>query len=93
MEMHHVRYFLALCEEGNFTRAAGRCGVTQPSLTNAIKKLESRLGGQLFYRELSKTRLTELGKLVKPYMEGINQGAMHAKEIAQKFAMGERTQL
>ena len=90
MEMHHVRYFLALCEEENFTRAAGRCGVSQPSLTNAIKKLESRLGGQLFYRELSKTRLTELGKLMKPHMERINQGAMHAKEIAQKFTMGER---
>lgn len=93
MEMHQVRYFLALCEEGNFTRAAERCGVSQPSLTNAIKKLESLIGGQLFCRDLTKTRLTELGKLMKPHMERINQGAMHAKEIAQNFAMGERRQL
>jgi DNA-binding transcriptional LysR family regulator len=40
MEMHQVRYFLALCEERNFTRAAKRCGVAQPSLTHAIKQLE-----------------------------------------------------
>src|SRR5262245_31012171 len=36
MQMHQIRYFLALCEERNFTRAARRCGVSQPSLTNAI---------------------------------------------------------
>ena len=51
MEMHQVRYFLALCEELNFARAAGRCGVSQPSLTRAIKKLEVELGGPLFYRD------------------------------------------
>ena len=38
MEMHQVRYFLALCEELNFTRAAERCHVAQPSLTRAIKQ-------------------------------------------------------
>src|SRR5262245_20974853 len=36
MQMHQIRYFLALCEERSFTRAAKRCGVSQPSLTNAI---------------------------------------------------------
>jgi DNA-binding transcriptional LysR family regulator len=51
MEMHQVRYFLALCEELNFTRAAERCHVTQPSLTRAIKQLEEELGGTLFHRE------------------------------------------
>ncbi len=39
MEMHQVRYFLAVCETLNFTRAADRCNVAQPSLTKAIKKL------------------------------------------------------
>ncbi|HEY5505759.1 MAG TPA: LysR family transcriptional regulator, partial [Sedimentisphaerales bacterium] len=62
MEMHEVRYFLALCEEGSFTRAAKRCGVAQPSLTKAIKRLESKLGGDLFYRGHAETRLTKLGK-------------------------------
>jgi LysR family transcriptional regulator, hydrogen peroxide-inducible genes activator len=41
MEMHQVRYFLVLCDELHFTRAAKRCGVAQPSLTKAIKVIES----------------------------------------------------
>ncbi len=39
MEMHQIRYFLAVCDELNFTRAAERCNVAQPSLTRAIKLL------------------------------------------------------
>jgi LysR family hydrogen peroxide-inducible transcriptional activator len=88
MEMPQVRYFLALCEERNFTRAAKRCGVAQPSLTKAIKSLESKLGGALFYRSQSETRLTKLGKLLKPRMQRINQESTHAHQIAQKFTMG-----
>ncbi len=93
MEMHHVRYFLALCEEENFTRAARSCGVSQPSLTNAIKKLESFVGGHLFCRDHRKARLTELGELVRPHIERINQSAVRTKEIAQKYTTGERPQL
>jgi DNA-binding transcriptional LysR family regulator len=48
MEMHQVRCFLALCDELNFTRAAARVDVSQPSLTRAIKMLEAELGGPLF---------------------------------------------
>jgi Bacterial regulatory helix-turn-helix protein, lysR family len=47
MELHQIRYFLALCEELNFTRAAERCDVAQSSLTRAIKTLERELGGPL----------------------------------------------
>lgn len=43
MEMHQICYFLALCEELNFTKAAERCNVAQPSLTRAIKLLEDEL--------------------------------------------------
>ena len=51
MEMHQVRYFLAVARVLNFTRAADECNVTQPSLTRAIKQLEAELGGDLFRRE------------------------------------------
>ena len=44
MEMHQVRYFLAVCDTLNFTQAAQRCNVAQPSLTRAVKKLEDELG-------------------------------------------------
>jgi DNA-binding transcriptional LysR family regulator len=43
MEMHQVRYFLSLCQELNFTRAAEKCHVAQPALTRAIKLLEAFL--------------------------------------------------
>ena len=51
MEMHQVRYFLAVARTLNFTRAAEECNVAQPSLTRAIKLLEGELGGDLFRRE------------------------------------------
>jgi regulatory helix-turn-helix LysR family protein len=84
MKMHEVRYFLALCEERNFTRAATRCGVSQPSLTNAVKRLEQTLGGPLFYRDRKTTELTELGRAVKPYLKRLNQSAYEAKRKAEK---------
>ena len=48
MEMHQVRYFLATVSELNFTKAAEKSNVTQPSLTRAIKQLEDELGGDYF---------------------------------------------
>ncbi len=44
MEMHQIRYFLAVCDTLNFTRAAEQCNVTQPALTRAIQKLEEEFG-------------------------------------------------
>ena len=69
MEMHQVRYFLAVSETLNFTRAAERCHVTQPSLTRAIKKLEEEVGGLLFRRERNLTHLTDLGRMMRPHLE------------------------
>ena len=58
MEMHQIRYFLAVAEELNFTRASEKCNVSQPSLSRAIKLLEEELGGPLFHRERIRTHLT-----------------------------------
>ncbi len=69
MEMHQIRYFLAICECLNFTRAAEQCHVARPSLTRAIKKLEAELGGPLLRRERNHTHLTELGRLIRPHLE------------------------
>ena len=65
MQMQHIRYFLALCEERSFTRAAKRCGISQPSLTNAIIALEQALGGALFQRK-PLVSLTVLGRRRPP---------------------------
>ncbi len=51
MQMQQIHYFLVLCQELSFTRAARRCGVAQPSLTTAIGALERDLGGALFHRK------------------------------------------
>jgi len=82
MQMQQVRYFLALCEELNFTRAARRCGVSQPSLTTAISVLERELGGALFDRKPS-IALTALGRVVRPYLDEIARNADHACEVAR----------
>jgi DNA-binding transcriptional LysR family regulator len=82
MQMHQIRYFLALCEERNFTRAARRSGVSQPSLTNAIIALERELGGALFQRK-PLIALTALGDAIRPYLNRIAQNADHAREAAQ----------
>ncbi len=70
MEIRQIVYFLALCEELHFTRAARRCGVTQPSLTNAIRLLEREFGAPLFDRK-PRPRLSELGAAVRPELERV----------------------
>jgi len=88
MEMQHIRYFLALCEERNFTRAAARCGVAQPSLTRAIKRLEQELGGPLFTRSRRTTELTGLGRAVRPQFGEIARAAAAARrEAARHLAL------
>lgn len=71
MEMTQIRYFLALCDEGSFTRAARRCGVAQPSLTRAIRNLENELGTTLFDRHPAGAALTASGERVAPYLNVI----------------------
>ena len=85
MQMQQIRYFLALSEESSFTHAAKRCGVSQPSLTNAIIALERELGGTLFQRK-PLIALTVLGHAIHPYLDRIAQNAEHAREAAQALA-------
>ena len=84
VKMHQIFYFVALCEERSFTRAAKRCGVAQPSLTRAIQTLEEEFGAQLFERSRSNVRLTHLGLFVRPDFERISQAtAVLTQKIAE----------
>jgi LysR family hydrogen peroxide-inducible transcriptional activator len=83
MEMHQIRYFLAVAELLNFTQAAKSCNVSQPSLTRAIKLLEEELGGQLFHRERANTHLSELGRTVRPHLQQVYDTTHVAKELAK----------
>lgn len=64
MEMHQLRYFVKVAEHENFTRAAESCGVSQPSLSQQISKLERELGQPLFERLSRKVALTDSGKIL-----------------------------
>jgi LysR family hydrogen peroxide-inducible transcriptional activator len=85
MELHEVRYFLALAEALNFTKAAVACHVAQPALTRAIRKIEQEFGGTLFSRERNNVHLTELGRVVRPYLESMMSDVCEAGRAARLF--------
>lgn len=85
MTLEQCEYFLALYEEHNFTCAARRCGVKQPSLTQAIKRLEADLGGQLFERKGRTTIPTQLGRAVQPSIVTFATAAEEVKQQAAQF--------
>lgn len=89
MEMHQVRYFLAVAKNLNFTRGAEDCNVSQPSLTRAIKQLESEFGGDLFRRERPQAQLTELGERMLPLLRQCYESAASARELALSMKKGE----
>lgn len=93
MEMHQVRYFLAVAERLNFTHAAEACNVSQPSLTRAIKLLEDEMGGALFHRERANTHLSELGRLVHPHLQEVYEQSHAAKQLARDFTQLKKTKL
>lgn len=87
MEMHQIRYFLAVCETQNFTRAAEQCHVSQPALTTAIKKLEEEFGGALFHRQRGRATLTPLGELTRPHIEQVQGQVEAARNVADSFRL------
>jgi len=89
MEMHQVRYFLAVARTLNFTRAAEECHVAQPSLTRAIRQLEGELGGDLFRRERPHAQLTDLGQRMLPLLKQCYESALSARSLASAIKKGE----
>lgn len=88
MEMHQIRYFLAIARTLNFTRAAEECNVSQPALTRAIQYLEDELGGKLLRREGKLSHLTELGERMLPLVRQCYDSAIAAKTLASSLKKG-----
>jgi len=80
MELHQLRYFTAVADTSSFSRAAERCHVSQPSLSQQILKLESELGGRLFDRLGRSVRLTELGQAFLPRARSVLHELSTAKD-------------
>ncbi len=85
MEMSQIRYFIAVSETLNFTRAAEVCFISQPALTKGIKKLESSIGGELLHRTKNSVELSFLGKTLLPKFKKIYQDARQTKDEAHRL--------
>ena len=93
MELRHLRYFLAIAEEGNFTRAAARLGIGQPPLSQQIKDLEAEVGARLFNRVPHGAELTEAGRAFLERVKGIPLQTADAIRAAQRASRGETGRL
>jgi DNA-binding transcriptional LysR family regulator len=80
MELRHLAYFVAVAQEGNFTRAADRELVAQPAISQQILRLERELGERLFDRTTNGARLTEAGRVLLPHARAILAGADRARD-------------
>ncbi len=88
MELRHIRYFMAVAEEMNFTRAAEKLCIAQPPLSRQIKDLEEELGAKLFERSPHSLRLTEEGLLFKQYAQQILELESKSKDDISEMSSG-----
>src|ERR1700684_4698653 len=87
MEFHQLRYVCAIADTGTFSRAAERCQISQPSLSQQVLKLEAELGTKLFARRGRSIRLTEAGRAFIPRARTI----LEQMEAARSTAADQNT--
>ncbi|WP_305954398.1 LysR family transcriptional regulator [Paenibacillus sp. FSL R7-0337] len=90
LETRHLHYFLAVCQELHFTRAAEKLGISQPTLSQQIKVLEGELGLPLFDRIGKRIALTEAGALLKEYAVQMVQNEHSAKAAMDELRLDNR---
>jgi LysR family transcriptional regulator, benzoate and cis,cis-muconate-responsive activator of ben and cat genes len=93
MELRHLRYFVAVAEEENITRAAERLHVSQPPLSRQIRDLEEELGVQLLRRDAKSVRLTEAGRIFCEEARAVLKRADEAMHSVRMLAKGARKHL
>jgi DNA-binding transcriptional LysR family regulator len=93
MELRHLRYFVAVAEDLNFTRAAAKLRLAQPSLTRQIHNLEEEIGVRLLNRSKSQVSLTEEGRSFLVDARRILALATESIQAVQRLSRGESGQL
>jgi len=89
MKLHHLRYFIAVAEEGHFGRAAERLGIGQPPLSLQIQRLEKQMKIKLFNRRSRGVELTEGGSVLLKHARHILANVDDALSDVQRFRRGE----
>src|SRR2546430_144112 len=93
MELRHLRYFVAVAEAENVSRAALKMHVSQPGISRQIRDLEEEIEFQLFERSAKSLKLTEAGKIFLTEARAVLQRAEDAVNTARAVAMGGRGEL
>lgn len=93
VELRHLRYFVAVAQEGHITRAAERLGMQQPPLSQQIKALEREIGVQLFRRKARGVELTEAGRGLLADALSVLSRVEEAVEGARRTASGKQGRL
>jgi len=89
MELRHLRYFVTVAEEMNFTRAAARLSIAQPPLSVQIRRLEAEIGAQLFLRSGRQIALTDSGRVFLEHARHTLLVAERSVDLARRAARGE----
>jgi DNA-binding transcriptional LysR family regulator len=91
MELRHLRYFVAVAEERNFTRAAERLHIAQPPLSRQMQQLEETLGVELIEKGSRPLRLTEAGQFFLAHARPLLDQVRDLKAMTQRVGKLERT--
>lgn len=90
LEFRHLRYFQAVAEERNFTRAADRVGIAQPPLSRQIRELEDEIGLPLFDRDSRPVTLTDAGRLLLEHANRVLGAIAQMQDAMARLREGER---
>jgi DNA-binding transcriptional LysR family regulator len=88
VELHQLRCFLAVVEEGGFNRATTRLHISQPALSYQIKQLEQELGASLFHRRPGGVSTTEAGRVLAQHAREVMEAVRQARRAMEELADG-----